>query len=152
MEYISLNLRKKCTYSKNILHLKILSTFCPWIEGNVLHPRTHFSGCSGHLILRFSGTRMRHFSRNHPAIPAQLAVVVFSDVSSSVVQQECIYIVHRTAPHPSCTLDAEGAWRGRRCERPALFCLSRFSSIGHVSHTNLSSLLAGCLDTAIEIW
>ena len=27
------------------------------------------------------------------AIPAQLAVVVFSDVSSSISQQECIYIV-----------------------------------------------------------
>ena len=45
MEYIYLNPRTKCTYSKNILRLKILSTFCLWIDENVLHPRTHFSGC-----------------------------------------------------------------------------------------------------------
>ena len=29
----------------NILHLKKLSTFWPWIDENVLHPRTHFPGC-----------------------------------------------------------------------------------------------------------
>ena len=43
-EYIFLNPRTKCSYSKNILHFKIINKFFPWIEENVLHPRTHFSG------------------------------------------------------------------------------------------------------------
>ena len=57
--------RTKCTYSKNILHLKILSTFCPWIDENVLHPRTtHFSGCWMSTNRKPEYTDEYYFTRN----------------------------------------------------------------------------------------
>ena len=76
-----------CTHSKTILHLKILSTLCPWIEENVLHPRTHFSGCSWSLDARHTQWAARGTSLPRVAKPT-------GGPEPAPVKERCVNSLH----------------------------------------------------------
>ena len=97
MEYIFVNPRTKCTEYFQVQNVLGTSTFCPWIEVNVPHLRTHDPGLTAMFLIQVHNTSTKFKkctgfrTRTHFFLVRRLSIEEF-DSKPNGSWQQCVMV------------------------------------------------------------